>query len=102
MINFKFTELTEPRYSAAVKANISEKQKKNEIKKKLSRRDGDQGMSRSEMKSFRISGTSIQGSPLGPIVVSPERRLGWGLLIINQQIKFFSFCIRPENLLQSQ
>ena len=46
MINFKFTELTEPLYSAAVKANISEKQKKNEIKKKLSRRDGDQGMSR--------------------------------------------------------
>ena len=39
------------------------------------------------------SGTTIQGTPLGPMQVSPEWRLGWGLLIINQQIKCFSFIL---------
>ena len=46
------------------------------------------------------SGTFIQGTPSGPWQVSPERRLGWSLLIINQQIKYFSFIL-PRNLLQS-
>ena len=45
-------------------------------------------------------GTFIQGTPSGPRQVSPERRLGWSLLIINQQIKYFSFIL-PRNLLQS-
>ena len=37
------------------------------------------------------SGTAIQGTPSGPRKVSPEKRLGWGLLIINKQIKHFYF-----------
>ena len=34
-------------------------------------------------------------SPVGPTQVSPELRLGWGLLTINQQIKYiyFLFCL---------
>ena len=32
--------------------------------------------------------------------VSPEWKLGWGLLINNQQIKYISFIL-PRNLLQS-
>ena len=39
------------------------------------------------------SGTTIQGTPLGPRQVSHEWRLGWGLLIINQQIKCSSFIL---------
>ena len=34
------------------------------------------------------SGTSIQGTPSGSASV-PGRRLAWGLLIINQQPKYF-------------
>ena len=36
----------------------------------------------------RCSGASIQGTPSGPRQVSPEWRLGWGLLVISQQIIF--------------
>ena len=46
---------------------------------------------------YMYSGTSIQGTPLGPRQVSPEWRLDWGLLIINQKIKHFSFSL-PWNL----
>ena len=37
------------------------------------------------------SGTSIQGTPSGSRKVSPEWRLGWGLLLINLQIEYFFF-----------
>ena len=46
------------------------------------------------------SGTSIQGTPSGSRKVSPEWSLGWGLLLINLQIKYFSFSL-PWNLLWS-
>ena len=39
--------------------------------------------------AFEYIGTSIQESPSGPRKVSPEWRLGWDLLIINQQRKYF-------------
>ena len=39
--------------------------------------------------AFEYIGTSIRESPLGPRKVSPEWRLGWDLLIINQQRKYF-------------
>ena len=38
--------------------------------------------------AFEYIGTSIRESPLGPRKVSPEWRLGWDLLIINQQRKY--------------
>ena len=46
------------------------------------------------------SGTSIQGTPSGSRKVSPEWRLGWGLLLINVQIKYFYLSL-PSNLLWS-
>ena len=46
------------------------------------------------------SGTSIQGTPSGSRKVSPEWRLGWGLLLINLQIKYFYLSL-PSNLLWS-
>ena len=46
------------------------------------------------------SGTSIQGTPSGSRKVSPEWRLGWGLLLINLQIKYFYLSL-PWNLLWS-
>ena len=39
--------------------------------------------------TFEYIGTSIQETPSGPRKVSPEWRLGWDLLIINQQRKYF-------------
>ena len=44
------------------------------------------------------SGTSIQGTPSGSRKVSPEWSLGWGLLLINLQIKYFYLSL-PSNLL---
>ena len=35
---------------------------------------------------MNYSETSIQGTPSGPAQVSLEKRMAWGLLIINQQI----------------
>ena len=46
-----------------------------------------------QKKMKQYSGTSIQGTPSGPRQVSLERRLGWGFLIINQQMKNFSFIL---------
>ena len=49
-----------------------------------------------------IRGVTVEpifgGTPSGPRQVSPEWRLGWGLLIINQQTKYFHFIL-PRNLL---
>ena len=39
--------------------------------------------------AFAYIGTSIQEIPSGPRKVAPEWRLGWDLLIINQQRKYF-------------
>ena len=50
---------------------------------------------------YYYSGTFVQGTPSGSMqAVTPEWRLGWGFLIINQYIKYFSFIL-PLTLLQS-
>ena len=40
------------------------------------------------IRRSKYSGTYIQGTPSGPRQMSPEWSLGWGLIIINQKIKY--------------
>ena len=50
-------------------------------------------------RTYNYRGTSIQGTPSRPRKVTPmmekstEKRLGWGLLVINQQRKYIFFYL---------